>query len=620
MKYRKLMLAGRAAWTVLALSMNYAVVTTEQAEQNFEKIYSYLPNISSLLYSIEVNPFIAVLMLGMCVWIYHLPDEVQLSKTKKIGMEIVAFVAAAGFWTGRAVYDHDRLEILFHGTVQCVKSLVILGGYWMLSRKLFYIFARGCHVYGNKKVFFEIKFFDNKYAGPFIFLVLMAVWGMVLFVYYPAMFMGDTEDIAYMAHGIYDITNHHPVMYTILLRVFMKMTNIQGGGNEAAFVCALFQSVVSAVILAYGSIYCARQLKRPDVAAFAVIFWAVCPWVSKYTIMLTKDGLFADFVLLLGIRLHKYCDRPGDRKVLWGVLRAAFMVFLLRKNGFYVLLFVFASLLCIYKKYWRNWAFCILICVAFYVGYSDIMLPVFGIPDGSVREALSVPFQQTARYVKNHADEVTEEERAAIDAVLVYEVLADAYTPDLSDPVKATFREDTGRDGLADYFKVWFGMFRKHPATYAAAAIENYYGYFYPVVNNIQKLYNTSVGSMENANRDGCFAFDNLYDDLHIWLRDFCSLYDMLWMRIPLLSLFATSAFYVWVAVVVCLFRWIADDVQGLAVGLLYVSVTLTALMGPCNAIDYERYIYPLILGFPVMLGILAEKRLSDRCSGSSFQ
>lgn len=39
-----------------------------------------------------------------------------------------------------------------------------------------------------------------------------------------------------------------------------------------------------------------------------------------------------------------------------------------------------------------------------------VVLPLFGIADGSVREALSVPYQQTARYIQKHGDAVTSQE------------------------------------------------------------------------------------------------------------------------------------------------------------------------------------------------------------------
>lgn len=345
----------------------------------------------------------------------------------------------------------------------------------------------------------------------------------------------------------------------------------------------------------------------------ALLFWMICPWISKYTIMISKDTLFADFVLLFGVELHRLLNASDERKHVFRVLLAALMVLLFRKNGFYIVLLTFILLTVLYRKYWKKWLLCIAVTVAMNIGYSSIMLPVLGIADGSVREALSVPFQQTARYIQKHGDEVTQRERDAIDAVLNYDVLADAYAPDLSDPVKDTFRTDAEKGDLADYFKIWFGMFWKHPETYTAASLSNYYGYFYPVVNDVQKLYNTSVGSMDNAGRDGYFQFGNMYDEVHVWMRDLCSLYDMAWMKLPVMNIMMTSAFYVWVVLLGGFVKLTRCEKRGFVFMFMYGAVVLTALAGPCNAIDYERYIYPLILGFPIMTGVLLSEE-QDNC------
>ena len=71
----------------------------------------------------------------------------------------------------------------------------------------------------------------------------------------------------------------------------------------------------------------------------------------------------------------------------------------------------------------------------------------YDIEKGSIREALSLPIQQTARYVLERGDEVTAEEKAAIAAVLDYDNMARDYYPMESDPVKDAERakEDAER-------------------------------------------------------------------------------------------------------------------------------------------------------------------------------
>lgn len=382
-----------------------------------------------------------------------------------------------------------------------------------------------------------------------------------------------------------------------------------GGGvdNQGIFLCAMFQCIISALVLSYSCIYCARQLKNTPMAIAAMLFYSLCPWIPKYAIMITKDTLFADFILLFGIIIHKECIiSKGHFTInkICIITGLAVSIFLMRKNGIFVVIFTLIVVLLIYKDCRRKICMCIAVLAGVYIMYGNVLLPMCGITGGSVREALSIPFQQTARYVKYHDEEVTPEERNAIDGVLQYDALGDVYSGTVSDPVKDTFRVGAGGEELIEYFRTWFIMFFKHPETYATATMNNIYGYFYPVVNDILKLYRASEGSMQNANRDGYFAFSNIYDDIHICARDLISLYDILWTRLPMLNIFMTSAFYVWMPIICLFLKIINKDKAGLVFAGVYIVLILTALAGPCNAIDYERYIFPCILGFPTILGV----------------
>lgn len=67
---------------------------------------------------------------------------------------------------------------------------------------------------------------------------------------------------------------------------------------------------------------------------------------------------------------------------------------------------------------------------------NHIIFPYLKITPGSTKEMLSVPFQQTARYIKEYSDEVTEKEKEVIDRVLNYDTLSERYDTDRSDKVK----------------------------------------------------------------------------------------------------------------------------------------------------------------------------------------
>lgn len=97
---------------------------------------------------------------------------------------------------------------------------------------------------------------------------------------------------------------------------------------------------------------------------------------------------------------------------------------LLRNSGLYELLPVLLVLALYLKRTDRRRLLLSLCAVlAIYSGVTKGLYPSLGIEEGSIKEALSIPFQQTALYVNRFPDEVTEEEKLVIDSVLDYDRL-----------------------------------------------------------------------------------------------------------------------------------------------------------------------------------------------------
>lgn len=126
------------------------------------------------------------------------------------------------------------------------------------------------------------------------------------------------------------------------------------------------------------------------------------------------------------------------------------------------------------------------LCLASNMYFTKVFMPAHDITPGSKREILSIPFQQTARFVQKHDGLnsgvnptvkedgtiveapcdglVTDEERAVIDRVLKYENLGRRYNPDKSDAVKNCFNEYASQEDIKAYFEVWAQMFKRIPS------------------------------------------------------------------------------------------------------------------------------------------------------------
>lgn len=610
----------KAVVTSAALTMDYGLVSDAESLSGFGNPETILGTLSKLLYAVEAPSLLSLLVIGFLMGLFWYLDKLEpLQGRLMAGVRLMALFAAFCTVTGRLFYIYDDIWLLTRGSMQLLKGVVVLLGLFLLFSELLQaavsVYIQYC---GSSRKQSE-KIFDKKWIGAVIAAGILAAWFPTIVAYYPAVFMGDSEDIIYMAYnypcgleatvlplkeGVY-ITNHHPVLYTAYVSLILHAVRALGGSwNFGVFLCAIIQCLFTVCVLAYSCMYCAKALKRGRLAIGAAVFYALFPIMPKYAVMISKDTFFADLLLLWAILIHKAVNTREIKKDMAALLVTSSAIVLIRKNGIYVMLLTLLLACLLYRSLWKRWFLAMLCIIVVNMLYSGVVLPMAGIPDGSVREMLSVPFQQTARYVKYHADEVTQEEKQAIAGVLDYDSLAQVYAGNLSDPVKNTYNKNAGGDELKNYLITWLLMFLKHPEEYAAAFLNNYYGYFYPVVNDGGKLARTSVGSMANVNRDGYFDFSHLYDSFHTGLRDMLAFYDLLWMRIPVLNIFMTSALYVWVAVAAFLLRCIRCDKAAVLACVMYLALLLTVLVGPSNAINYERYVFPCILGMPLLTAL----------------
>ena len=302
----------------------------------------------------------------------------------------------------------------------------------------------------------------------------------------------------------------------------------------------IVQMIFTAWVLAYSLYKMKKYNVNAGIRTVSLVFLCLFPWIPRYAIMATKDTLFADFLLLYLLIILDIVEQNKEKiplKQLVLIVIYAIIIFLLRKNGLYVVLLSVPFLMMIQKK-WIKSLVVIIVCVFLSKFlYSDVILPAAKITDGSVSAALSIPLQQTSRYLKYYGDEVTEEEKEAIDSVVVYDSVSTIYWADRSDWAKAAWRKEADGEDMKNYFIVWAKMFVKHPLTYVAATANNCYGYFYPVVIDMYEFERASDGGIESANAEGYFNFAASDSRISIIMREILRLWDTVLMRIqPLIT------------------------------------------------------------------------------------
>ncbi len=275
------------------------------------------------------------------------------------------------------------------------------------------------------------------------------------------------------------LVDHHPVLTTMIYGAFGWVSDQLTGNWMAgvfAFVC--IQGIAYLLVFTGACAYM-RRIGCPLIAVFATyVFFTIMPFVSTWSLCMVKDSLFAIFFIGYFMGLFETVRTRGaflgrPRNLVLFCL-CALMLCLTKKTGLFIVIpaAVFLAIKLRGKgrtKVWESLAPALVSVAIAGIILPLAVFPALNIIPGGKQEVLGPLFQQTARYVADHGDEVTDEEREAIAKVLDYDRLAEDYQFDFEDAVKYRYNLDATNEDIANYLQVYAQQGWKHPDSYAAA-------------------------------------------------------------------------------------------------------------------------------------------------------
>lgn len=451
-------------------------------------------------------------------------------------------------------------------------------------------------------------------AGPKTVLYSLAALLLCWLPYYVCLFPGasntDTWWQLEQLTGAQALNGGHPLVHTYLQSgLILAGKTLLGSWNAGVFLAVLAQSLAMALALAY-SIHLLVRLEAPPLAAGgALALYALVPTFPRAATLLMKDGPYAAGVLLLTLLVLEALLLPADfrahgyKKDL--LCAGAFFTAALRYNGPVLILGVVAFG---GAGLWRAMggkkargvlAACLLAPLLLGWGLNQALRAMPGVEAANPNETLSIPLQQTARYVRDFGETVSEAERAAIDRVVRYDALAETYDPNLADPVKSYINrpEATEADRQA-YFKVWLAQTARRPLSAVEAFVNLSYGWLYPGVQNPCWSYSPVAGNAYVTRPAALDTLERLLDTAD---------YVFLW---PVLSWPENLGLAAWG--LLALGAWLrARGVKrmGGALAMQYLTLAM-CLFGPVFY-GHGRYGWPLLFCWPVLLaaGVYAARR-----------
>jgi hypothetical protein len=322
--------------------------------------------------------------------------------------------------------------------------------------------------------------FYDRHPIPLTMGILLLCWSPYLLLFCPGSIWYDSAVQLNMYFGAIPFTTHHPPLSTWLMGVFVQLGRSLGAESMGVFIYILLQTIFYTFVISV-AVKTLSGWRLPRYVTFAaLVYFALFPIWPTYTNLMLKDTLYMIFFLLYQLLLIGIFIKKQDSCSMVYLFILSVLLTQFRNNGMFVVFFT--AVACLLIKLPAKKRFFIVSCAAIAVSLiaNNLLFPLLGIQKGSRREALSIPFQQVARYVKYYGNDVTAEEREAIGRVLDYDVLGEQYFPYIADPVKDTFNDNASTEDMKEFFSTWFQLYWKHPDAYWKAFLESASLYFYP--------------------------------------------------------------------------------------------------------------------------------------------
>ncbi len=538
----------------LAVSLAFLLANVSHAFPVREEIYTIIDG-----YGAE-HSLIALLLAALTYYVFFYRKR-KLTKGKKIFLLLVSLIFGLVNIAGLNLFHLDSLMIR-HGFTWNVIFWFCSLGYALL---FYEVGLLGISFFGKMAEGDPVKESSYQKLWLISFLLILAVWLIWIIVYYPASADYDAEWQIGSFLGLRPRSNHHPWFSSCVTGICYLIGKHICNDNLGMFLYILLRAGVMALIYSR----CVVLLRKSGFiwgGYCALLFYAVTPVWGAYAKQPFKDTFCAALFCWYTIRLillikDLYQKRkPGLRGCL-GYAISSLLVSLFRNNYIYVVIPVTLILLivCLIRRYGWQRMVCIFFGVVLYFSFDFCITRFGGIESTEAREALSIPFQQTARTVRDHRAEISKEDREAIDRLLPFDELGENYDPVISDPVKNAARAEATKADYAGYFKVWLKEFFEHPLTYAEATLAGTYGYdTFSAELPAGGKGNVGMVILDQINKDPGAHFNEWFDFHYVdafaaGRRKLESFYHY-WNRIPLLNLTNTIPAYTWLIVLITVY------------------------------------------------------------------
>ena len=227
---------------------------------------------------------LAVGLLLLLLWTFRL----SFSRRTAVFSATFSVLLAASFIIGGKINTRTGYFASFYG-LDILYGTVLTAVFFLCSLRLME-FTRHHSVRLTAYCQFSPR---RVWGGSSFFFVLC--WLPCLAVFYPGGVSIDSLSVLLYATGQAPITNHHPVLYTLLTKAFLGISHLLGHGTNFGIALFLFVQIAAcAAVAGYMMSWLCKKGYSLRVMVPVLCYFALNPIIAMYASTMWKDILFRD--------------------------------------------------------------------------------------------------------------------------------------------------------------------------------------------------------------------------------------------------------------------------------------------------------------------------------------
>lgn len=337
------------------------------------------------------------------------------------------------------------------------------------------------------------------------FLIVFTISFIISVVYllssYPGSVIPDSFSSVGQALGDIPISNHHPLLFSGILSIFIHIGLIVWNSlGKGVFLFCVFQSFVYSLTMGFFVMWIERKTGK-ICGALVAIYFIFNTIFRVYSIAVQKDALFAISLTFLMLFLVDFSEKKEMKhKGLFYLL--LFLTAFLRNNGLLVIWLICIVLVCFYGKEITSREKAAML--ALLLVFSAIQGPGYralGVSTEKV-EAMSIPIQQMAYVLTADEAIISDSDKQFLSQMLSIEEWQASYHPFIVDSIKwnPSFDQAYFDQNITTFLRIWLHYLPKSFPDYIKAYAMETYGFWSIGTHNYYGFADNYVAENNNYN------------------------------------------------------------------------------------------------------------------------